>query len=177
MASIGGDPAAGRRALNHELPLVPFIDFLLCLVAFLLVTAVWTQAARLRADAKVPGKPDDPPGTPSKELHLAIRDAEFEISWKQGATVLERKTIARKATQTADGTLRYVELGDALGKEWKAHGVHQSIGDPTPDRAVLHSGNATEYAEIVAVLDALHGTKRSVGSEKMPAFAVAFAVD
>jgi biopolymer transport protein ExbD len=177
MAFIGGDPAAGRRALNHELPLVPFIDFLLCLVAFLLVTAVWTQAARLRADAKVPGKPDDAPGAPRKELHLAIRDAEFELSWKQGATVLDRKTIARKPTQAADGTLRYADLGDALDKEWKAHGVHQSIGDPTPDRAVLHSANATEYAEIVAVLDALHGTKRAVGSQIMPAFAVAFAID
>ena len=77
MASIGGDLAAGRRALNHDLPLVPFIDFLLCLVAFLLVTAVWTQAARLRADALVPGQTGHPPPTPPKQLHVAIRDAEF----------------------------------------------------------------------------------------------------
>jgi len=75
MASIGGDPSAGKRVLNHELPLVPFIDFLLCLVAFLLVTAVWSQAARLEADAKVPGEPGDP--IPRKELHLAIGDSEF----------------------------------------------------------------------------------------------------
>jgi biopolymer transport protein ExbD len=176
MASIGGGPSAGPRVLNHELPLVPFIDFLLCLVAFLLVTAVWTQAARLRADANVPGQ-NGPAGPPSKELHLAIRDADFELTWKLGATVLDRKNVARKATTAEDGSLRYGELGDALGKEWKAHGVHQSASDPSPDRAVLHSGNTTEYADIVAVLDALHGTKRPLGGETVPAFAVAFAVD
>lgn len=37
---------------NHEIPLIPFIDFLLCLVAFLLVTAVWSQMAR--GDFKYP---------------------------------------------------------------------------------------------------------------------------
>src|SRR5678816_4418937 len=51
MATIGTGPArGGRRELNQELALVPFIDFLLCLVAFLLVTAVWSQLARIRAD-------------------------------------------------------------------------------------------------------------------------------
>ena len=46
MAQIDtGSPAARGRATNHELPLVPFIDFLLCLVSFLLITAVWSQMA------------------------------------------------------------------------------------------------------------------------------------
>jgi biopolymer transport protein ExbD len=176
MASIGGGSSAGGRVLNHELPLVPFIDFLLCLVAFLLVTAVWTQAARLRADANVPGAAG-PSGEKPKELHLALRDNEFELTWRLGATVLDQKTIARKPEITADGSLRYGELDEALGREWKTHGVHQSANDPRPDRAVLHTGNGVEFAEIVAVLDALHGTKRAYGAESMPVFSVAFAVD
>lgn len=174
MASIGGGVPSGSRVLNHELPLVPFIDFLLCLVAFLLVTAVWTEASRIRADAAGQG---GPPSAPNKELHLAIRDAEFELSWRQGATVLDSKRLPRKATTAADGTPRYAELGDVLGREWRAHGVHQSPNDPKPDRAVLHSGNTTEFAEIVAVLDALHAPQRSYGQSSAPAFAVAFAVD
>jgi len=44
--------------------------------------------------------------------------------------------------------------------------LHQSANDPTVDRAVLHSGNATEFDEIVAVLDALYGTKRAYGGAK-----------
>jgi len=48
MAGIDtGGGHGGKRATNHEIPLIPFIDFLLCLVAFLLVTAVWSQMARI----------------------------------------------------------------------------------------------------------------------------------
>ncbi len=58
MAGIDvGGGHGGKRATNHEHPLIPFIDFLLCLVAFLLVTAVWSQMARINADARVPGPP------------------------------------------------------------------------------------------------------------------------
>jgi hypothetical protein len=55
MATIDVGGRSSRRELNRELTLVPFIDFLLCIVAFLLVTAVWSQMARLEAQANVPG--------------------------------------------------------------------------------------------------------------------------
>lgn len=57
--------------MNHELPLVPFIDFMICLVAFLLVTAVWVQMSRINATAKVPGG-GDTPAEPQKELHVLV---------------------------------------------------------------------------------------------------------
>ena len=41
MATLDIATAAERRTVNRELPLVPFIDFLLCIVAFLLVTSGW----------------------------------------------------------------------------------------------------------------------------------------
>ena len=51
MASIdthsGG--GGGRRAVDAEIPLVPFIDLLLCCVMFLLVTAVWNKLAAVEA--------------------------------------------------------------------------------------------------------------------------------
>ena len=69
MAGIDtGGGHGGKRTTNHEIPLIPFIDFLLCLVAFLLVTAVWSQMARINADARVPGPPkDEPPEEQKKE--------------------------------------------------------------------------------------------------------------
>ncbi|HMG55854.1 MAG TPA: biopolymer transporter ExbD [Kofleriaceae bacterium] len=36
-----------KKAVNVELNIVPFIDLMSCLVAFLLVAAVWIQVARL----------------------------------------------------------------------------------------------------------------------------------
>jgi len=70
MAGIDvGGGHGGKRATNHEIPLIPFIDFLLCLVAFLLVTAVWSQMARINADARVPGPPkDEPPEEMKKQI-------------------------------------------------------------------------------------------------------------
>src|SRR5215831_1981461 len=54
-ASIGtGD----KKSVNVELNIVPFIDLMSCLTAFLLVTAVWVQIAQL--DLKPKGKSHDP---------------------------------------------------------------------------------------------------------------------
>ncbi len=180
MASIDSGGSQGGRAINHDLPLVPFIDFLLCLVAFLLVTAVWVQASRMKADANVPGSPG-PDAKTNKELHVAVRDADFELTWKQGNTVLERRSVIRHPQQLPDGTNRYSELGEALRSEWQAQGVHRSASDVVPDRAVLHTGNTLDFAEVIAVLDAIHATQRPYahagGTSSSPAFAVSFAVD
>ena len=41
-------PGTGdKKALNVELNIIPFIDLMSCLVAFLMVTAVWIQIARV----------------------------------------------------------------------------------------------------------------------------------
>ena len=56
MASIGGGGGGhgGKKTVDQEIPLVPFIDLLLCCVMFLLVTAVWNQLARIEANQNVP---------------------------------------------------------------------------------------------------------------------------
>jgi biopolymer transport protein ExbD len=38
-----------RRALDAAINLVPFIDLLSCCIAFLLITAVWSQSAQISA--------------------------------------------------------------------------------------------------------------------------------
>jgi biopolymer transport protein TolR len=47
---------SGKKALNADLNLVPYIDLLTCMVAFLLITAVWSQLARLEAHQKGQGQ-------------------------------------------------------------------------------------------------------------------------
>ncbi|MBC7794793.1 MAG: biopolymer transporter ExbD [Clostridia bacterium] len=44
---MGPQHSGGRRPLDAELNLVPFIDLLCSLIAFLLMTAVWAQIAAL----------------------------------------------------------------------------------------------------------------------------------
>jgi biopolymer transport protein TolR len=47
-ASIEPQGKGGKRSLTADLNLVPYIDLLTCMVAFLLITAVWTQLAQLK---------------------------------------------------------------------------------------------------------------------------------
>jgi biopolymer transport protein ExbD len=43
---------SGKKALDAEINLVPFIDLLSCCISFLLITAVWTQIAGLQVASR-----------------------------------------------------------------------------------------------------------------------------
>ena len=47
---------AGKGAVDVEINVVPFIDLMSCLTAFLLVTAVWTQFAQINIKPKGLGR-------------------------------------------------------------------------------------------------------------------------
>jgi len=62
----GGGGGRGRRKnVDADLNLVPYIDLLTCMIAFLLITAVWTQLARLEVAQKGQGEASggEPPQT------------------------------------------------------------------------------------------------------------------
>jgi biopolymer transport protein TolR len=48
--TIGPSSTGRGKPLNVEYNLVPFIDLLSCLIAFLLMTAVWTQISMLQTN-------------------------------------------------------------------------------------------------------------------------------
>ena len=59
----------GKKSLDSELNLVPFIDLLSCLISFLLITAVWTQISAIRV-AQSGGLQDSSPEPPKEDLQL-----------------------------------------------------------------------------------------------------------
>jgi biopolymer transport protein ExbD len=173
MAGISvGDSKRGRRSVDHELPLVPFIDFMICLVAFLMVTAVWTQMSRIAATGKAPGAEIGPTSEPKKELHVVASSRGFELRWQQGTTVLETQHVPRGELRSGED-IRFPALSDAITREWSAQGVHRADSDGGLDKAVLHVQNDVPFSEIVAVLDALHAPRHAGKS----AFDVAFAAN
>lgn len=181
MAMIQVSGAGHRRALDHELPLMPFIDFMLCLLAFLMMTAIWTQMARLKALAEGPGQSGVDPPARMARLHVTVRDKSFDLAWREGSTVIDTRQIPRTESQSTTDTPRYPTLSRALGEEWQRHGTHRAASDPARDQAVLHTSNALAFDEIVAVMDALNATKRATPEGAPPsdvsAFAVSFATD
>jgi biopolymer transport protein ExbD len=54
--SIDSGNRGRRKSVNEDLLLVPYIDLLTCMIAFLLITAVWTQLARLEVQQKGQGE-------------------------------------------------------------------------------------------------------------------------
>jgi biopolymer transport protein ExbD len=87
--SVGGGGHGGKKNVDSEIPLVPFIDLLLCCVMFLLVTAVWNQLAQLEANQQIPGNPNpaEPPPDPGIQLYLQITGTGFAITSSAGERI------------------------------------------------------------------------------------------
>src|SRR4051812_39311681 len=62
--------AGDKKSLNVELNLVPFIDLMSCLTAFLLVTAVWVNIAQLNIQPK--GKTRDQAQVQQDDEHVTL---------------------------------------------------------------------------------------------------------
>lgn len=180
---VGEGGGKGKRSINADINLVPFIDLLFVTLAFLLITAVWVTNSRINADAQVPGppNPDEPltPQTPEKVLNVQIGVDEFELVWKQGATVISEVKVPKPDVSKAD-IPRYVDLAKKFEEEWKQNGQHKDPADMKLDQAILHTDNRLPFKEIVAVLDALYTPKREMKlgnkTETVPAFNMTFSV-
>jgi biopolymer transport protein ExbD len=175
-----------KRSVNQEIPLIPFIDFLLCLVSFLLITAVWTQMSRINADARVPGPPD-----PDRELeeqkkdltlHVEMRGEEkFQLVWKEGNTVMDTIDVPRKQVPMGTDDFGYPDLSTKITEQWGQRGSHRADSDLKRDQAVLHTDNTTKFEDIIAVIDAIYAPQREIkfgaAVEQVPAFNVTFSVN
>jgi biopolymer transport protein ExbD len=72
----GGDR---KKPLHADLNLVPYIDLLTCMVAFLLITAVWTQLARLEVQQKGQGELGAPALPDAVRIAVAVHDGGFNL--------------------------------------------------------------------------------------------------
>lgn len=77
----------GKKALDAALNLVPFIDLLSCCISFLLITAVWSQLARMDVTQKgqgAAGSSDEKPPEPTVNLTLYIDKDGYTFSKSTG---------------------------------------------------------------------------------------------
>jgi biopolymer transport protein ExbD len=173
----------GRRAVDSELNLIPMIDLFVVCVLFLIMTAVWSQNARINANAQVPGPPrtdeEVEKTEPEKMLTVEMKqDDRFVLSWKSGATVHATSEVPRKGVQVAlggDTVMRYPDLAAEIGKQWKEYGSHQNDNDRKVDQAIISVDNRTPFSDIVAVIDAIYAPKRTYKGEEINSFNVTFS--
>lgn len=87
MANVGSAPTAhGKKSVDQEIPLIPFIDLLFCCVMFLLATAVWNQLGALPS-AGSGGRTATPPtevAPPALVVTLRVSAAGFHVAATDG---------------------------------------------------------------------------------------------
>ena len=96
----------GKKPLDAELNLVPFIDLLSCCIAFLLITAVWTQIAGLQV-ASSGGPPEQQKVENTIDVKLLLTEKGYSLSMAganidipklngQQGPAFDRKTLTEK---------------------------------------------------------------------------------
>jgi hypothetical protein len=181
---MAGIDVLGRASwsVNTNINMVPFIDLLMVTITFLLITAVWVnQHSRIEANAQVPGslptEQVDPYDVPV-DLHVFAHENEFVLAWKQGATVISETRLPRQAL--SDGDVDHSELASKTGEEFERHGSNKDADSKCCDIAIMHTGNALPFCQLVAMMDAINTTKRPWRDkggklQQVPAFKISFA--
>jgi biopolymer transport protein ExbD len=146
MAGASPHPAAhgGKKALDAELNLVPFIDLLSCCISFLLITAVWTQIAGLQVASS-----GGPPEQQQKEettvdLKLLLTEKGYSLTMP-GAQVDIPKITGTDGQPAFDRK--------ALGEKLKT--VKSNLPEQTA--ITVEPEDAVAYDDLVSTVDACLG--------------------
>lgn len=136
--SVEGGKGRGK-SMMVDLNLVPFIDFMSCLIAFLMIAAVWTQISAIEVEQSIspPNQetpPEDTPPQPPLTVHVKA-----DGHW-----------IARKAEEGVNipklgEEYDYTKLRELMSKD------HETF--PTEEMVVINTDDGVAYEEMVKVLD------------------------
>lgn len=139
MASISvGGGNHGKRAVDHEIPLIPFIDLLLCCVMFLLVTAVWNRLAQVDTPLASPGDPSAIPAALERPtLYLRLTADGFEV----GSSLGDATHVGRDPGLT--------DLRGVLAEQ-RAH-------QPADVEVAVTTDDGVEYGRVIEAVDTLSG--------------------
>src|SRR5256885_8005757 len=141
MAGASPHPAAhgGKKALDAELNLVPFIDLLSCCISFLLITAVWTQIAGLQVSSSG-GPPEPQTKQETIDVRLLLSDKGYQLTMA-GASIdipklngaFDRKTLGEKLktlkTSLPDQSAITVQPEDSVAYSDLVENVDTAIGE------------------------------------------------
>jgi hypothetical protein len=149
-------------------------------LAFAVGTGAPRRIERVRVDAQVPGPPAPGASQGTSERALFVRiapDKPVTFTWKRGSEVLSVSDRPwRDSFERSGEASRAPGLAAKVAEEWKQQREHFDPNDKKLDRAMLQVDDATELREIVAAIDAIRETRRSLGNAQLPAFAVVLSV-
>lgn len=136
----------GKKSLDAAINLVPYIDMLMTIMTFLMMTAVWTQIAMLEVQ-NASGGPDDstpPEPDPTKPKPILV------VLTERGVSVTEEGGTPKDLPKTGEG-FDYAGATAAL----------KMLKDARPERVEvkIQSEDGVKYSDIVKVIDIATGMK------------------
>ena len=132
----------GKKSMNVELNLVPFIDLMTVCVTFLLLTAVWTQTNRISIDQSVAKpKPNQPQQEQPKRLTVMVGRDGYSVRWSEDPKA-ESIPKAGNGKYNADGL-------KAKLKEWL-----DAKRFKTDQKVMVAPEDTMPYSEMIAAMDA-----------------------
>jgi biopolymer transport protein ExbD len=152
--SVDTGGKGGKKSVNAELNLVPYIDLLTCMVAFLLITTVWSQLARPDTHQKGQGQAgEDTPPEKVFKLVVLVNDSGFNLVADQDQQPIPKKGDAydyeklgdelKKIKDThADKTDIQVASDDSIHFEILVKTMDTALSSRFPDISLIDSGGA-----------------------------------
>jgi biopolymer transport protein ExbD len=138
---VDGGAGDRKKPLSAELNLVPYIDLLTCMVAFLLITAVWTQLARLEVQQRGQGEVESQSIVETLRIAVAVHDGGFNL-----VVGSDQKPIPLRP-DGAGGALDYGRLADEL----------RAVNHQHPDKSDIQilSSDGMVFDKLVKTMDAV----------------------
>jgi biopolymer transport protein ExbD len=137
------------KGMMVDLNLVPFIDFMSCLIAFLMITAVWTEIHSLNIEQNV-----SPPDQPPEEIPPPDEVPPLTVHVRGDGHWIGRKVEEGTNIPKLGDSYDYVKLEEVMAKDHETY--------PDKDQVIINTDDGVKYEEMVKVLD----MSRKVGYPK-----------
>lgn len=135
MAGVSVETGGGRRSVDSNVNMVPMIDLLVSTIAFLLMTAVWTQTGAVRSTQPTSRPHDGPIVDPiDNQLRVVISPTGFDV----GRNAADMRHLAPDLT--------------ALRAELDAR--HHA--DPSARDVWIQPDAAVPYEQVVRAMDVVY---------------------
>jgi biopolymer transport protein ExbD len=138
--SVDTGGGGGRKSVDVDINLVPFIDMMSCLVAFLLITAVWTNLAQISIKPKgMTNQTDTPPPTePPMNISVLVAADSHWVGISSG----DRRQIKKLGDE-----YDWANLATVLG-EFKENGMFTNRTD-----IEIAAEDGVQYQAIISTMD------------------------
>jgi biopolymer transport protein ExbD len=134
----------GKKAMDAAINLVPYIDLLMTIMTFLVMTAVWTQIAALEvqnASGNAPQEPSEPDPDAPKAIFVLLSSTEVKV---------QEEGKEAKAFPNVDATIDRVKISEEL----------ERLRQARPDRKEVKVKSEPDvlFESVAEVIDIATGT-------------------